>query len=154
MWIAVWNAVLRHVRISAIFSTSPNAPFPSPRFLSSIKRPRHFHTRTLAFFDGSSGSSTVTVMVFGVLLNSTSSKYALMHVDQKKQSYATQLSSQEIDSLLFVLKQSNAESFVQPLRSARDEGITEEGFLELMKLFLRRDRPESNWVMLRSLGYL
>ena len=33
------------------------------------------------------------------------------------------------------------------------EGITEEGFLELMRLFLQRDYPESNWVMLRSLGY-
>ena len=33
------------------------------------------------------------------------------------------------------------------------EGFTEEGILELMRLFLRKDRPESNWVMLRAMGY-
>ena len=38
-------------------------------------------------------------------------------------------------------------------QEVHQEGITEEGFLELMRLFLQRDHPESNWVMLRSLGY-
>ena len=32
------------------------------------------------------------------------------------------------------------------------QAITEEGFLMLMKLFIQKDHPESNWVMLRSLG--
>ena len=31
--------------------------------------------------------------------------------------------------------------------------ITEDGFLRLMQLFLQKDRPESNWVMLRQLHY-
>ena len=50
-------------------------------------------------------------------------------------------------------------ALVQPLPSVPTvqelppEGFTEEGFLELMRLFLRKDRPESNWVMLRSMGF-
>ena len=36
--------------------------------------------------------------------------------------------------------------------STNTQAITEEGFLMLMKLFIQKDHPESNWVMLRSLG--
>ena len=77
----------------------------------------------------------------------------LFMIKWQKHSFSTQLSSQEIDSLLNILKESNPTSFVHPLPySDNQEGISEEGFLELMRLFLHRDRPESNWVMLRSLG--
>ena len=76
----------------------------------------------------------------------------------QKQCFSTQLSNQEIGSLLYVLRDAGEEVFVRPLPSTPSvqelppEGFTEEGFLEMMRLFLRKDRPESNWVMLRSMG--
>ena len=59
---------------------------------------------------------------------------------------------------MYVLRDTGKEVFVRPLPSVPSvqelppEGFTEEGFLEMMRLFLRKDRPESNWVMLRSMG--
>lgn len=78
--------------------------------------------------------------------------------DFQKQCFSVQLSNQEIGSLMYVLRDTGKETFVRPLPSAPSvqelppEGFTEEGFLEMMRLFLRKDRPESNWVMLRSMG--
>ena len=127
--------------------------FPSfPLFDKSTQRLSQSYSRILRrifrFFDRDCDGlwNSIELNLFQVSVS------LLNHI--QKQSFSTQLSTQEIDSLLFVLKQGDSNTFVQPISNTREEGITEEGFLELMKLFLRRDRPESNWVMLRSLGYI
>lgn len=60
--------------------------------------------------------------------------------------YMTELTSQEIQTVLSVLREADP-------RTVRQDCVTEEGFLRLMQLFLQKDRPESNWVMLRQLHY-
>ena len=60
--------------------------------------------------------------------------------------YMTELTSQEIQTVQAVLREADP-------RTVRQDAITEDGFLRLMQLFLQKDRPESNWVMLRQLHY-
>ena len=60
--------------------------------------------------------------------------------------YMTELTSQEIQTVQSVLLEADP-------ASVRQDGVTEEGFVQLMRLFLQKDRPESNWVMLRQLRY-
>ena len=64
----------------------------------------------------------------------------------QKAVYLTELSRQEVVLLQSILVEQDSES-------VREEGLTEDGFCLLLKLFLQRDRTEANWVLLRSMHY-
>ena len=80
-------------------------------------------------------------------------------ISPQKHCFSTQLSNQEIGSLFQVLREESSEGLLCPLsnpptpQDLPPEGLTECGFLSLLRLFLRRDRPESSWLLLRAMKW-
>lgn len=64
----------------------------------------------------------------------------------QKTVYLTELSRQEVVLLHSVLRE-------QDPASIRADGLTEDGFCLLLRLFLQRDRTEAAWLLLRSLRF-
>ena len=64
----------------------------------------------------------------------------------QKTVYLTELSRQEVVLLHSVLQE-------QDSASIRSDGLTEDGFCLLLRLFLQRDRTEAAWLLLRSLRF-